>query len=338
MVLAYQGSSFSGWQSQRDGNGIQNHLENALKKLLQHPIPIVVAGRTDAGVHALKQCCHFDMPLSLALRFWSLQELGLLEWEIGSSKNLQRCAPLLTHSRMTSALQNFLPRSVAILALVPLVAYWQADGHVGESGLHDATASQDRFERAEQLFHARFSAKQRNYRYALSLAKRLLPWEIDWVAHCWRPLDELLLHQAMQQLLGEHDFSFFRASHCQARSPVRTVLKAEIKHKGHFIYFDFSANAFLHHMVRNMVGACLMVATRQRPLSWLQALLLPSKNELENQDLSPQRAKPQKTGNAITMMPAAGLYLTSIDYGETWQKAIDAGMDSEENTPSWLRI
>jgi tRNA pseudouridine38-40 synthase len=100
-------------------------------------------------------------------------------------------------------------------------------------------------------------------------------------------------------LRGEHDFSAFRASECQAKSPIKTLNKASIKAHGEFIIFNFAANAFLHHQVRNMVGALIYVGNGKNPPEFIKELL-----EQKNRTLSPPTFSPN------------GLYLAGVAYDE----------------------
>lgn len=150
-------------------------------------------------------------------------------------------------------------------------------------------------------FHARFAAHGRHYRYVLQNRPErpgLLAGKVGW---CHRPLDLEAMRAAARCLLGEHDFSSFRAAECQAKSPVKTLHRLHIASEGDLILFDLHANAFLHHMVRNIVGALIYVGMGRQPAGWLGDLL-------EARDRS--RAAP-------TFSPA-GLYLTGVDYDRDW--------------------
>ncbi|MDO5687483.1 MAG: tRNA pseudouridine(38-40) synthase TruA [Neisseria sp.] len=146
-------------------------------------------------------------------------------------------------------------------------------------------------------FHARFDACRRSYRYVLSNAAvrpSILRERVGWT---FVPLDIPSMQQAAHHLLGEQDFSSFRSSDCQAKTPIKTLYTADIYSSNGLICFDFSASGFLHHMVRNMVGALLYVG--QGKLNTTQFCeVIAAKNRL--------RAPP-------TFM-ADGLYLTRIDY------------------------
>lgn len=152
-----------------------------------------------------------------------------------------------------------------------------------------------------EAFHARFSAVQRCYRYVLLNAPvrpGLLHGKVGWFhGH----LDLEKMQEAARCLLGEHDFSAFRAAECQAKSPVRQLHKLEIRQQGRFFVFELCANAFLHHMVRNLVGSLVYVGKGKHSPAWLQEIL----------------AGRNRARAAPTFSPA-GLYLEKIHYGPEW--------------------
>lgn len=122
-------------------------------------------------------------------------------------------------------------------------------------------------------FHARFSARSRRYRYTIlnrpvraALDARYVTWERQ-------PLDAARMHEAAQALVGEHDFSAFRAIACQAAHARRCVLAVRVHRAGEHVYVDIEANAFLHHMVRNIVGSLLPIGRGEQPLDWIAELL-----------------------------------------------------------------
>lgn len=122
-------------------------------------------------------------------------------------------------------------------------------------------------------FHARFSAHRRHYRYVILDARTrpaLLAGRVSW---SYRPLDEAAMRAAAADLVGEHDFSSFRSYACQAKHPVRTVYRLDVSRQGEFIRLDVSANAFLHHMVRNLAGVLMEIGAGRRPVSWARAVL-----------------------------------------------------------------
>jgi len=122
-------------------------------------------------------------------------------------------------------------------------------------------------------FHARFAATARHYTYVLLNRPQrpgLLGGRVGW--H-FAPLDADAMRTAAAHLVGTHDFSSFRAAECQAKSPVKTLHALDIEQGGAFFRFDFSADAFLHHMVRNIVGALVAVGTGKRRAEWIGELL-----------------------------------------------------------------
>jgi tRNA pseudouridine38-40 synthase len=124
-----------------------------------------------------------------------------------------------------------------------------------------------------QSFHARYAARSRRYRYLIlnrpvraALDARYVTWER-------LPLDAARMHRAAQALLGEHDFSSFRALSCQAAHPRRTMLAIDVRREGEHVVVEVEANAFLHHMVRNIVGSLLLVGRGEQPIEWMADLL-----------------------------------------------------------------
>jgi tRNA pseudouridine38-40 synthase len=150
-------------------------------------------------------------------------------------------------------------------------------------------------------FHARFSAHGRSYRYLLvnrSVRPAIQAGKVGWY-HA--PLDLALMQAAAQCLLGEHDFSAFRAVQCQAKSPVKHLQRLDIRRQGEMLIFDLSANAFLHHMVRNIVGCLVYVGKGKYPPDWLAEVLNGRERSLAAPTFSPD-----------------GLYLRRITYDEKW--------------------
>jgi tRNA pseudouridine38-40 synthase len=118
-------------------------------------------------------------------------------------------------------------------------------------------------------FHARASALARRYSYVLLESPVRPSWDQGRVGWVFRPLDLAAMQTAAQHLLGEHDFSAFRAAQCQALSPVKRLEQLRITRRGAYWRFDFQANAFLHHMIRNIMGCLVAVGQGQRPPEWL---------------------------------------------------------------------
>lgn len=151
-------------------------------------------------------------------------------------------------------------------------------------------------------FHARFCAVARGYRYVLynhPVRPGLWHGRVGWF-HL--PLDLDAMREAAAHLVGEHDFSAFRAAECQAKSPVKQLYQAEVSRRGDSVIFEFRANAFLHHMVRNLVGALVYVGKGNQAPEWIPALLREGDRRL-----------------AAPTFSAAGLYLCSIEYEPRWQ-------------------
>jgi len=123
-------------------------------------------------------------------------------------------------------------------------------------------------------FHCRASALTRRYAYVL-LESPVRPsvdhGRVGWV---FQPLDFEAMRKAVTYLLGEHDFSSFRASACQALSPVKTIERIDISKRGAYWRFEFEANAFLHHMIRNLMGCLITVGQHKQPPDWLKEVLL----------------------------------------------------------------
>jgi tRNA pseudouridine38-40 synthase len=150
-------------------------------------------------------------------------------------------------------------------------------------------------------FHARFAATARHYTYLLvnrPVRPALAGGRVGWYH---RPLDVEAMRSAAAALVGTHDFSAFRAALCQAKSPVKTLAAARIDAAGTCVRFQFSANAFLHHMIRNIVGALIRVGAGKAPPEWVAELL----------------AGRDRTRGAATFAPD-GLYLTGADYDPRW--------------------
>lgn len=248
--VEYDGSGFSGWQYQDGQRTVQNSLQDALSSIANHPVVVVSAGRTDAGVHAACQVVHFDVQA----------ERTLYQWLRGVNTRL--------------------PDDISLLWLK----------HTGED------------------FHARFSALSRAYRYIVlnrPTNSALFHGKVSW-DH--RTLDVEMMRSASAPLIGMHDFSSFRAAGCQAKSPVRDLQRIDIRRYANWIWFDMVANAYLQHMVRNIVGTLLAVGAGERPVQWPAEVLAARDRRL-----------------AGVTAPPEGLYLTSIRYPERFRLPAGAG-------------
>ena len=151
-------------------------------------------------------------------------------------------------------------------------------------------------------FHARFSATARRYRYLIYNHPFRSAILNHGLSHYHQQLDADKMHQAAQSLLGENDFSAFRASQCQSRTPWRNIHHITVSRQGNYIIVDIQANAFVHHMVRNIVGSLIEVGAGNKAIEWI-AELLASKNRT----LAAATAKPN------------GLYLVDVIYPTQFQ-------------------
>lgn len=153
----------------------------------------------------------------------------------------------------------------------------------------------------DEAFHARFCAIERRYLYYLlnhPVRPGIHQGKVGWF---YRPLSLEKMQQAAGMLLGEHDFSAFRAAECQARNPVRNITMLEVTQYGQLFLFEFRANSFLHHMVRNIVGSLVYIGQGKYPPGWMRMLL-------QSRD---------RTLAAPTFSPY-GLYLAGITYEAKW--------------------
>jgi len=283
--VQYDGACWQGWQTQPHRQTVQDQLEAALRRFSTQAIATTCAGRTDAGVHALEQLVHFDTPIARDTFSWV---------------------------RGTNA---FLPPTIAVrwaceLPYVDDAAIAQAASQPVE--LHGSDrAGADSLARFG--FHARFSAIARTYHYVLynhAVRSPLLAGKAGWT---FRPLDADRMHRAAQHLIGEHDFTSFRAVECQAKSPVRKMESISVRRHGDMIVFTLKANAFLHHMVRNIVGSLIVVGNGKQGPEWIAEVL----------------AQRDRSRAAPTFMPD-GLYLARVDYPDAW------ALPQENRSWPWL--
>ncbi len=153
-----------------------------------------------------------------------------------------------------------------------------------------------------ESFHARYSALSRRYRYVIcntSVRPGLLRRNVTWQ---FRALNHEAMHQAAQYLIGEHDFTSFRSVECQSNSPMRNIFSIEVTRQGERVMMDITANAFLHHMVRNIAGVLMVVGSGKANVEWVQEVLL---------------AKDRRKGAETA--PAYGLYLVAVDYPPAYE-------------------
>jgi len=238
-VLEYDGTAYAGWQSQTHSVSIQETVQQAVGFVAGHPVEVVCAGRTDAGVHALGQVLHFDTQAIRTPRAWVL----------GANTRL--------------------PPDIAL--------QWAGEVSPG--------------------FHARHSAIRRTYRYCIlnrSERSALLRRRAAWIH---RPLDCEAMRRAADVLLGEHDFTAFRSKECQSKTAVRRIESIQVMPDGAYVWLEISANGYLHHMVRNIVGTLLDVQLEADPAGAMRALL----------------AGRDRHAAGVTA-PSCGLYLWRVDY------------------------
>lgn len=215
LALEYDGRGFCGFQSQPSRCGVQDALERALREIAQADVVAIPAGRTDAGVHAVSQIVHADVP----------DNRPLTAWVRGVNANL--------------------PPAIAVLWAQPV----------------------------PDAFHARFAATARHYAYLLLARPErpgLMAGRVGWYH---RALDVDAMREAASLAVGRHDFSSFRAAECQAKSPVKTLHRFALSVQGDMVRIEVSADAFLHHMVRNLVGALVGIGAGKAPPSWMAELI-----------------------------------------------------------------
>jgi len=188
----------------------------------------------------------------------------------------------------------------------------------GANALLPDTVSVQWAARVADDFHARYSAIARSYRYVLycdPVRPALLAGLVGWVHG---ELDLGAMRRAARSLLGEHDFSAFRSAECQAKSPVRVLERAGINSRAPYVLFDFSANAFLHHMVRNIVGCLVYIGKGKHPAEWIAELMEKRDRRL-----------------AAPTFAADGLYLAEVRYDARWNLPAFARM--MPFTETWMR-
>ncbi|MDX1487001.1 MAG: tRNA pseudouridine(38-40) synthase TruA [Acidiferrobacterales bacterium] len=238
-IVEYDGSDFSGWQLQDGVRTIQGVIETALSKVADTAVRVIVAGRTDAGVHASWQVLHFD----------TTARRKNYEWLRGANSGL--------------------PGDVALL--------W--------------------VDEVDPSFNARLSASGRRYQY-VNLNRNGRPTYLRRRgAGEYRALDISAMQRGARHLIGTHDFSSFRAVQCQAKDPVRELRALKISRRGEFVLIDAYADAFLHHMVRNIAGVLLSIGAGERKANWAREVLQAH----------------DRTAGGVTAAPD-GLYLVGVEY------------------------
>jgi tRNA pseudouridine38-40 synthase len=240
LTIEYCGAGLVGWQRQANGLSVQQALETAIHDFCGATVTVFGAGRTDAGVHALAQIAHVDLP--------------------------RDNAPDVIRGAVNYHLR---PHAISVLAV----------------------------EEAAADFDARRSATARHYLYRI-LNRRAPPaLERGRVWHVAAPLDLAAMQEGARHLVGHHDFSTFRDSLCQAKSPVKTLDALDVTREGEEIHIAATARSFLHHQVRNMAGTLKLVGLgRWQPEDVARALA----------------ARDRRAGGPTA--PAAGLTLVAVRY------------------------
>ena len=240
LTIEYCGAGLVGWQRQAKGLSVQEALETAIRDFCGASLTVFGAGRTDAGVHALAQIAHVDLP--------------------------REAAPEVIRGALNHHLR---PHAISVVAVEPV----------------------------PPEFDARRSATQRHYLYRI-LNRRAPPaLERGRVWHVAAPLDLAAMQEGARHLVGHHDFSTFRDSQCQAKSPVKTLDALDVSGVGEEIQIAAKARSFLHHQVRNMAGTLKLVGLgRWQPEDVAHALA----------------ARDRRAGGPTA--PAAGLTLVAVRY------------------------
>ncbi len=214
--VEYDGSGYRGWQAQKhDSQVVQTELEKALSKVADEPINVVCSGRTDSGVHASSQICHFD----------TVAHRDPYNWVMGVNTQL--------------------PNDISLS--------WA--------------------QQVDPEFHARFSARSRQYVYLIRQSPYRSALLRNSMTFTHKRLDPELMGEAGSSLLGTHDFSAYRSAQCQAKTSVRTLSHLTVHcHKG-VIAVHVEANGFLQNMVRNIVGVLTAIGSQEEPVIWARQVL-----------------------------------------------------------------
>ncbi|MBA1339492.1 MAG: tRNA pseudouridine38-40 synthase [Pelagibacterales bacterium] len=241
MVIEYDGTDFVGWQIQKNGPSIQGAMQSALKRYFKKKILINGAGRTDSGVHALRQ-----------------------------SANFYTNTEIINKVKFINSINFFLKKK--LISIVDL-------------------------KKKNIKFHARFSAKKRIYKYiifnrvgTLSINKNK-----GWLVK--KKLDVKLMKKGANLLLGTNDYSTFRASSCNAKSPIKTIDKSNVMKTKEKIYLTFESKSFLQQQVRSMVGCLKYLGEKKFSLKDFKKIMQ-SKNR----------------SNCAPLAPPEGLFLYDVKY------------------------
>lgn len=240
LLVEYDGTAYCGWQRQQNGPSVQQELEEALARLTGESVSVTGSSRTDAGVHAMGLCAHFDS------------------------------ATRIPADKIAFALNTMLPPDIRIR----------------ESGA------------APEGFHARYAACGKVYRYSFYNNRHDCAIGRQYAAHVPVLLNEKLMHEEAQALIGTHDFAAFAASGSVAKSTVRTIYRAQVTRSGDHVTLYVLGDGFLYNMVRIIAGTLMEVGTGKRAPGAICAAI--------------------ETGDRLALgqtAPAKGLTLMRVLYG-----------------------
>ncbi|MGL5676485.1 MAG: tRNA pseudouridine(38-40) synthase TruA [Cellulosilyticaceae bacterium] len=241
MIISYDGSKYMGWQRQSTSplKTIQGKLEHVLSLLFDEPIQVIASGRTDAGVHALKQVANFH---SHALK---------------------------SPEEIVAYLKQYLPKDIAIVSLTS----------------------------ASPRFHARYNCTTKTYMYRIDTGEFANPFMLKYAYHIGQPLDTSAIEEAIQYLLGTHDFQSFTSMKSKKKSTIKTIQSITISKENDLYTLTYTGNGFLQHMVRILTGTLIDVG-----LGNLKASEIPRILDGKSRPLSGPTA------------PAHGLCLKEVNY------------------------
>ena len=281
LLVEYDGTPFVGWQRQANGLAVQQALEEAVTRLTGEEARVQGAGRTDAGVHAIGQVAHVDVS-----KEWPAHRL-----RAGLNFHL-RCWNPFENSPVGEFSNRPPPRAPA----QPPDIMSDRGAWAGARGGGQPVVVREAA-RVDDDFHARFSAVKRHYLYRILNRPAPPALERGRVWHVPVALDAAIMHEAAQVLVGRHDFTTFRASQCQAESPVKTLDAISVTRAGEEIHIRCSARSFLHNQVRSIAGSLKLVGEGKWTAGDLRAAL---------------EARDRTACGPVA--PAAGLYLVRVDY------------------------
>ena len=245
LSVEYDGKKYHGWQEQHNPNTIQGKIQESIYNFSQEKVKLCVAGRTDAGVHALGQVAHINLPL-------------------GHPLTLKH--PFYIISAFNSLLRD---TNIRIISVKPV----------------------------NSEFNARFSAIKRYYKYRILC--RAAPPGLDKgkVWHCRKNLNIKAMEDAVKYIIGKHDFTSFRTSKCQAKSPIRTLDEITFSHDNEEIIMKVKAPSFLHSQVRIIAGTIVKIGEGNWEPTIMKSIL-----NAKDRTLAGPTAPPE------------GLYLERVDY------------------------